>query len=183
MWSFRQAPPAFRELFPEGAEDDWIACVPSPESEVLQPLMRLWNSVYPIGSRELPDRSVVYWGAPRRAMQWIIKHGSSVSVRPPAGEERRAAVRAQIVCPSRYETHGEPRQSGVGHTIDMSGAGIAFTTESLLPANTKITLYVTWPVRLEGGVPVELRAVGRLARTGATRAALQLERMSFSIVE
>jgi len=114
-------------------------------------------------------------------MQLMLKQGKPVTGPSHAGEERRKATRIQIVCPSRYETRLEPRQAGVGHTIDMSDTGIAFTTESLLPPNAEITLHVTWPLRLEGGVPIELRAVGRLARTGANRAALQLENMSFSI--
>jgi PilZ domain-containing protein len=116
-------------------------------------------------------------------MQLIAKQGKSGASRPPAGRERRAGGRTQIVCPSRYETHSEPRQAGTGHTIDMSDAGIAFTTESLLPPDAMITLHVTWPVRLEGDVPVELSATGRLARTEATRAALRLDSVSFSIAE
>jgi len=63
----------------------------------------------------------------------------------------------------------------------MSSAGIAFTTESLLEGHTEISLLVTWPIRLEGGAPVELRAVGKLARTDPMKAAMQMDSMAFSI--
>lgn len=183
IWSFHQAPPEFRELFPEGGDADWVAYVPLAERPVLEPLLLRWRGVYPVRSTELPDRSVVYWGAPREAMRLITEQGKSVTDRTPAGNERRAAVRVQIVCPSRYETHSEPRQVGLSYTIDMSKTGIAFTTESLLPANAEITLHVTWPVRLEGDVPVELHAAGRLARAEGMKAALQLDGMTFSVAE
>jgi hypothetical protein len=183
MWCFRQAPPEFQELFPQGWGSDWVAYVPPAQRQILEPSLQRWRVVYPIGSIELPDRSVVYWGAPRRALQSVTEQGKSVTGGPPAGNERRAAVRVRAVYPSRYETHSEPRQVGRGHTIDLSNNGIAFTTESLLPANAMITLRVEWPLRLEGGVPIELSAVGTLARTEAMGAALQLDSMSFSIAE
>jgi len=99
------------------------------------------------------------------------------------GEERRAAVRVQLVFPSRYETHSEPKQVGTGHTIDVSSSGIAFTTESQLPTNVKLTLHLKWPFRLPGDVPIELRAVGRLARAETLKAALHLDSVSFAIAK
>jgi hypothetical protein len=183
MWSFLQAPPEFRELFPEGGSTDWVVYVPVPQRQILEPSLLRWQGVYPVKSEDLPDGSVVYWGAPREAMRLITEQGKSLSGGTPAGEERRTAVRVQMVCPSRYETDSEPKQVGMGHTIDMSNGGIAFTTQSLLPANVEITLHVRWPVRLEGDVPVELHAAGRLARSEAMRAALQLDKMSFSVSE
>jgi hypothetical protein len=183
IWSFHEAPSEFRELFPEGGDADWVAYVPCPQRQVFEPSLLRWHGVYPVTSAELPDRSVVYWGAPREAIRLIIEQVRSGAGLIPAQPERRAAIRVQIVCPSRYETHSEPKQIGRGHTIDMSSGGIAFATESLLPANAEITLHVTWPVRLEGDLPVELHAVGRLARTEAMKAALQLDSMSVSIAE
>lgn len=183
MWSFHQAPPEFRELFPEGEGTDWVVYVPPPQRRVLEPSLMRWRRVYPVRSTELADRSVVYWGAPREAMRLITAERVTPTGEAPYGEERRAEVRVRVAYPSRYETHSEPKHIGMGCTIDMSPSGIAFTTEALLPVNAAITLHVRWPVRLEGGVPVELHAVGRLARTEATRAALHLDSMNVSIEE
>jgi hypothetical protein len=181
IWSFHHAPPEYRELFPEGGETDWVAYVPLEERSVLEPLLLRWQGVYPVRLKELADRSAVYYGAPREAMRLVAQQSTSVISETPAGKDRRAAVRVPVELLSCYETHSEPAQVGVGHTIDMSHSGIAFTTESLLPTNTEVTLHVTWPVRLEGGVPVELRAFGRLVRAEARKAALQLDSMSVSI--
>jgi len=157
--------------------------VPQDRRQFVEPVLLPWRRVYTVRSAELADGSVVYWGAPREALRTIAEQGKAVPGGAPDGHERRAAVRFRLECPIRYETHAEPRQVGVGHTIDMSNTGIAFTTESLLPANVQLTLQVTWPVRLEGEVPIELHATGRLSRAEAMKAALQLENMSFSIAE
>jgi hypothetical protein len=116
-------------------------------------------------------------------MALITERGKPTGGHAPDDHERRAAVRVRIECPSRYETNSGPKQSGVGHTIDMSNTGIAFTTESLLPADAKLTLLVRWPVRLEGDIPIELHAAGRIARTEEMKAALEVDSISFAIAE
>ena len=183
MWTFTQAPPEFRKLFPEGGKADWVAYVPGSQRQTLEPTLLQWQGIYPIRSTELSDRSIVYWGAPREAMRLITEPCNPAIGRTTVEQERRASIRVPMVCRIRYETHSDPKYVGIGHTIDMSNAGIAFTTESLLPANEPITLHVAWPVRLNGDVPIELHAAGRLARTESMRAALQLDTMSLSIAE
>jgi hypothetical protein len=42
---------------------------------------------------------------------------------------------------------------------------------------------ISWPVRLKGEVPVELRAVRTLLRAEALRAALRMHSVSFDIAE
>jgi hypothetical protein len=183
MWRFSQAPLEFRELFPEAADTDWVAHVPQSQRQALEPMLLRWSEVYPIRSAELPDQSTVYCGAPRQALDRLTKQGHPVTGTEINGEERRAAARVQLEFPSRYETHSEPKQAGAGHTIDISNSGIAFTTESQLSTNVKLTLHLKWPFRLPGDVPIELRAVGRLARTEALKAALQLDSVSFAIAK
>ena len=183
MWRFDQAPLEFRQMFPQAGNSDWVAYVPRPERQTLEPLLVRWREVYPIMSRELQDQGVVYWGAPRRALE-LFRERNKATIGHELGEnERRSAVRVQLVCPSRYETHTEPQQVGKGHTIDMSDAGIAFTTESALASSARTTLRMVWPVRLQGDVLVELRAVGRLARSEASKAAIQVESVSFEIAD
>src|ERR1700694_5580771 len=103
MWSFPQAPPEFRALFPKGGEGDWLVYVPQGEREILEPSLLRWQRVYPVTSTELTDQSMVYWGAPRDAMLMIAQQHRPIPAQPPAGTERRAAVRVKIECPSRYE--------------------------------------------------------------------------------
>lgn len=183
MWRYSQAPIEFRELFPESVASDWVAHVPQSQRQVLEPLLLRWNHIYPIRSSELPDHSTVFCGAPRRALELLTRQSQPATGAELNAEERRAAVRVQLLFPSRYETHTEPKQVGTGHTIDLSNSGIAFTTESLLPANVKLTLHMRWPVRLPGDLPIELRAIGRLARAEALRAAVELDSVTFDIAK
>ena len=178
MWSFRQAPPEFQNLFPEGRDSDWLAHVPETERHAVGPSMLKWRPVYPVNLAELVDRSIVYFGALSQATDRLSERLSSVMEPRSPGQERRSAVRVKFECPSRYETS---TRVGSGHTIDMSSTGIAFTTETLLARNTKIALHVSWPIRLEGGVPVALYATGELVRAEPTKAAIQVDRIGFSV--
>src|ERR1700687_4847133 len=148
MWAFRNAPPDFQKLLPDGRDADWVIHVPGPERHLAEPPLLRWRRIFPVKSIELADRSVVYWGAVSEAMALLAKGGKPLTAPPPGGEERRTGMRVQIECPCRYETQSEPKQVGTGHTIDMGGSGISFTTESLLPRNIEATLLVTWPARL-----------------------------------
>ena len=178
MWSFRQAPPEFQRLFPEGSDSDWIAHVPESDRPAVEPSLVQWRPVYAVQLVELKDRSAVFLGAPREALEMILEHGEPVTGSLLAGQERRAAIRVRLECPSQYKT---PKQMGFGHTVDMSRTGIAFTTDGLLARDSEITLRVTWPVRLEGGVPVLFYAVGKLARAETMKAAMQMDSFGFSI--
>jgi len=172
MWSFRQAPLEFQSLFPEGSDSDWVAHVPEPERPVVESSLLQWRPVYPVRVTELADRSTIYFGAPRNALESIGERSKLITDPHPVGQERRRAARVRIECPSRYET---PQQAGFGHTIDISSKGVAFTTENMLARNTEVSLHVTWPVRLEGDVPVELYAVGKLVRAEQMKAAMQMD--------
>ena len=129
-------------------------------------------------SAEHADGSMVYFGTPREAVSLIADRGTTIRGPLTAGHERRTAVRVRIECPSRYRT---PQHAGFGHTVDMSSTGIAFTTESTLAPDSPVTLHVTWPIRLEGGEPVEFYAAGKLARTESMKAAMAMDRVGFSI--
>ncbi len=142
MWSFRHAPREFRTLFREGKDTDWVAHAPESERQAIESSLLQWRPVYPVQLTELADRSVVYHGVPREALDLIAEHGLPVAGSLPANQERRTGIRVTNICPSRYRTSTE---LGFGHSIDMSTTGIAFTTESLLAGNTEITLRVKWP--------------------------------------
>jgi len=178
MWSFRQAPPEFQTLFPTGQDSDWLVHVPESDRDAMESSLLQWRPVYPVRCTELADRSVIYLGAPREALERVVERGELITGPLPAGRERRTAARVRMECPSRYQT---PQHAGFGHTIDMSKTGISFTTEDSLPGDTPVTLRVTWPLRLEGDVPVEFYAAGKLARAEPLKAAMKMESMVFSI--
>ena len=178
MWSFRHAPREFQSLFWQGKDSDWVAHAPESERQAIESSLLQWRPVYPVQSTELADRSVVYHGAPREALDLIAEHGAPVTGSLSTGQERRTGIRVAISCPSRYKT---PTEIGFGHTIDISISGIAFSTESLLEGDSEVSLRVKWPIRLESGLPVELNAVGKLARAESMKAAMQIDSVNFSI--
>ena len=67
----------------------------------------------------------------------------------------------------------------MGRTLNMSSRGILFTTESGLASGQRVELSVSWPARLNDGIPLQLVTVGRLVRAGETQAAISIETYEF----
>jgi hypothetical protein len=179
IWRFHTAPPDIQELFPDGREDDWVVQVAEADLPLIGPSLLSWRRIYPVQTLTMPDGSTVLWGAPRKAVTLIDTPAAHRQDAPPSGVERRNTARVRVQCDLRYEAHSDRMWIGEGHTIDMSATGIYFTTESSLPMNAKVTIYIKWPVRLEQEIPVELRATGRLVRVEDAKAAMQVEETAF----
>src|SRR5690242_7866913 len=97
-------------------------------------------------------------------------------------DERRASNRLPIESDVRYRVLGKDRSStqvGMGKTINISGSGVLFTTESALPEGERVELSISWPAQLNNTVPLKLVAMGRLVRTDETQAAISIERYEF----
>jgi PilZ domain len=179
LWRFREAPVRFQELFPEGKDPDWIASVPEPLADLSETQFLRWRKLYPVSSMRLPDGTAVHWGAPRESVNLIADRYAQPASAPTDLRERRAGVRIPLGCSARYQAGPSSMQTGIGHIIDMSSSGAAFTTGSLLPPGSIAALYIPWPISLDDGVPVELHAVGKVVRGDETRAALQFDRVAF----
>jgi len=95
--------------------------------------------------------------------------------------ERRISSRLPIVEPVRYKIFGQRKESdliGSGKTVNMSGGGVLFTTESSLVEDARVELAVNWPVTLDG-VPLKLVILGRVVWVENERAAMCIERYEF----
>ncbi len=68
---------------------------------------------------------------------------------------------------------------GVGKTLDIGSRGILFTTQERLPVGRLVEVSVNWPVRLGGDCPLQFVAVGKVVRSEATKAAVQIARYEF----
>lgn len=82
----------------------------------------------------------------------------------------------------RYKVLGgrqRVKQRGAGQTLNISGGGVLFTTESNLVAGELIELSVSWPALLNGVLPLKLVAQGRLVRIEEKRAAITIEKYEF----
>jgi hypothetical protein len=92
-------------------------------------------------------------------------------------ETSRFPVRAEI----RYRVlhaKGLPA-SGIGKTLDIGSGGILFTTQERLQMGRLVEVAVSWPVRLDGACPLQFVAVGKVVRSEATKAAVQITRYEF----
>ena len=95
--------------------------------------------------------------------------------------DRRATNRFPVREEVRYRVlhaKGTPA-GGVGKTLDIGSGGILFTTEDRLPMGRLVEVAVNWPVRLDGACPLQFVAVGKVVRSEATQAAVQIARYEF----
>jgi c-di-GMP-binding flagellar brake protein YcgR len=95
--------------------------------------------------------------------------------------DRRETSRFPVLQEVRYRVlhaKGSPA-SGVGQTLDIGSGGILFTTEGRLPMGRLVEVAVNWPVRLGGACPLQFVAVGKVVRSEATKAAVQITRYEF----
>jgi hypothetical protein len=181
IWPFQKAPRRLKALFREGKKTDWLTSAPEALAVLAESQFQRLRQLHPVSSVQLPDGSIVYWGAPREAITSIAGQHAQPELAAPPSKERRIGMRVPLAWAMRYEA-GSPahKRIGAGRTIDMSSSGVAFTTESLLRKNTRVALHITWPVRLDD-VPVELFAEGNIVRAEQSRAALRYDQIAFRL--
>ena len=90
--------------------------------------------------------------------------------------ERRGKQRFILQQELRFQLIEDDRiiRTGSGSTLDMSSAGVAFSTDSPLRLKhgvTKVQLSIAWPVLLDKQCRMQLIVFGRLIRIGDRNAA------------
>ncbi len=68
---------------------------------------------------------------------------------------------------------------GIGKTINIGSAGVAFSAPQQLPAGALVQLAISWPVLLNEGCPMRLVVFGRVLRSSAERAACSVDKYEF----
>jgi PilZ domain-containing protein len=104
--------------------------------------------------------------------------------RTEATDDRRTSQRLPIEREVRYKVlmgRGQTR-TGTGRTVNISSAGILFTTDGLLPEGERVELSVSWPAQLNNTLPLKFVAMGRLVRCEENQAAIAIERYEFKTV-
>ncbi len=101
--------------------------------------------------------------------------------RPEATDDRRTSQRLPIEREVKYKVLMGRGQTkiGLGRTVNISSAGILFTTESPLPEGERVELSVSWPAQLNNTLPLKFVAMGRLVRCEDNQAAIAIERYEF----
>jgi len=87
--------------------------------------------------------------------------------------ERRGRTRYPIELQVRYHTLlGRLRVNGLGRTVNISSSGLMIASPDPVLAGTKLEVRMAWPLDLDGGIPLQLVATGKVVRS---------ERHSFAI--
>jgi len=70
-------------------------------------------------------------------------------------------------------------ECGVGNSLNISSAGIWFTTENVLDTGTPVELSMNWPARLADVCPMKLMMYGCVVRSDPNGTAVSIERYEF----
>jgi hypothetical protein len=95
--------------------------------------------------------------------------------------ERRGSSRFPIERAVLFKAMGRKAEAepGRGQTVNMSSTGVLFTTNRELIPGRRIELSIHWPAQLNDSCPLKLVAKGRVVRSEAGRAALEIQQYEF----
>jgi hypothetical protein len=90
-------------------------------------------------------------------------------------------MRFALDLPVRFRTAGRGRKEseGAGRVVDISSHGLAFRTETELPAGVSIRASFPWPVTLGGEAKLQLSVEGRVLRRSGDLAVMSMLRHEF----
>lgn len=103
----------------------------------------------------------------------------------PAGErqqnDRRQSDRFPIEREVRYKILNKRagEETGAGKTVNMSSAGVLFTTEQMLIPGKRVEIAINWPAQLNSKCALKLVARGRVVRCDNSRAAIEIQQYEF----
>jgi hypothetical protein len=97
-----------------------------------------------------------------------------------ANTDRRHSDRFAIGRDVRYRVlNKRSEEEGEGRTINISSAGVLFTTEHMLVPGRRVELSISWPAQLNNKCALKLVACGRVIRYEEGRAAIEIQQYEF----
>ncbi len=98
-----------------------------------------------------------------------------------ANTDRRGAARFPVAREVRYKILSRRKvdETGFGSTINMSSSGVLFTADRDLRLGMRLEVSISWPVALNGQVPLKLVARGRVVRAAQGIAAIAISQREF----
>lgn len=99
----------------------------------------------------------------------------------PGNTERRHSDRFPIEREVRYRVLNKRGgdEQGDGRTVNMSSAGILFTTEQMMLPGRRLEVSINWPAQLNNKCALKLVARGRVVRFEEGRAAMEIQQYEF----
>jgi hypothetical protein len=97
-------------------------------------------------------------------------------------DERRGKTRLAIGRDVRYKLLGNKKRAmpiGEGKILNISSGGVLFTAQTALPVGQRVELVVSWPVLLNGRLPLNLVIRGGVVRSDETQTAIKIAQYQF----
>ena len=96
-------------------------------------------------------------------------------------DDRRQSDRFPIEREVRYKVMSKraSEELGAGKTVNMSSAGVLFSTEQTLIPGKRIEVSINWPAQLNNKCALKLVARGRVVRAHNGQAALEIQQYEF----
>ena len=94
--------------------------------------------------------------------------------------ERRSKARYPVQLTVRYRTVGRVQHvNGVGQTLNMSSGGLLVSAQHDISTGLRLEVNVEWPLLLNGTVPIQLVAHGKVVRSGSSMFAISFAQYQF----
>jgi hypothetical protein len=94
--------------------------------------------------------------------------------------ERRTKIRYPVTLNVRYRTIGRSnRISGMGRTLNMSSGGLLVAADLRTEVGARLELNIEWPSMLDGMIPLQLVATGKIVRCLESGFAISFTRYQF----
>jgi hypothetical protein len=92
-------------------------------------------------------------------------------------DDRRAGHRFPLRLPVRYRSAGADWM--LGESVDISRAGLLFTTPEAVKPGDTVEASIAWPVFLDNRVPLQLVIEGPVVRSAGDLAAISFAKYEF----
>lgn len=97
--------------------------------------------------------------------------------------ERRQAVRYPLELNVRFRSKSQRSPfSGVGRVVNASRGGVLVVSPDEITVGAQVQMLMDWPVRLDGRIPLQLFAAGRVLRRGTSDFVATIERYELRTV-
>jgi hypothetical protein len=97
----------------------------------------------------------------------------------PMRMERRSKTRYPLMLKVRYRTLGQSLLFGEGRVVNMSSVGILVVSQHELNVGAELEMRVEWPSLLDGLIPLQLVALGKVLRCGPSSFAVLFRKYQF----
>jgi hypothetical protein len=115
-----------------------------------------------------------------RVLTFPGEHRSALVASGPIRAERRLKYRYPMDLSVRFRScSGVSPFSGAGLATNLSSGGVLVTSQHQSIEGELVEISIEWPSLLNGKIPLQLIAVGRVLRCGASHFAATFERYEF----